>query len=77
METLRLAGLNPDRVQRVIYVGGSSLMSMVSDTMKTQFHGAQHSFTEVFTAVADGLAIASARHLPIARFLMAENSLAA
>lgn len=60
-ETLQMAGLNSNQVARVIYVGGSSLMSMVSETMTEQFHNAKHSFTEVFTAVADGLAIASAR----------------
>jgi hypothetical chaperone protein len=60
-ETVQMAGLRPDQVNRVIYVGGSSLMSMVQETMRTQFPDAAHSFTEVFTAVADGLAIASAR----------------
>ncbi|WP_299916977.1 Hsp70 family protein [uncultured Roseobacter sp.] len=59
-ETLQRAGKRPDQVDRVIYVGGSSLMSMISKTMKTQFAEARHSFTEVFTAVTDGLAIASA-----------------
>ena len=58
-ETLRLAGLAPSGVGKVVYVGGSSLMSMVSRTMKEQFPGAVHSFSEVFTAVADGLAIAA------------------
>lgn len=60
-ETLRIAGVNPDQVEQVIYVGGSSLLSMVSETMREQFAHARHSFTEVFTAVADGLAIVSAR----------------
>jgi hypothetical chaperone protein len=61
VETLRLAGLDAGDVQRVIYVGGSSLLTLVSDTMKAQFPAAEHSFTEVFTAVTDGLAIASGR----------------
>ncbi|SMX31114.1 Hsp70 family protein [Actibacterium lipolyticum] len=60
-ETLARAGLEIAQVNRVIYVGGSSLMSIVSDTMKVQFPDAQHSFTEVFTAVTNGLALASAR----------------
>lgn len=60
-ETLRRAGLDATHVQRVIYVGGSSLMSMVSDVMKAQFPDARHSFANVFTAVTDGLAIASAK----------------
>lgn len=56
-----MAGLTPEAVNRVIYVGGSSLMSLVPDAMKGLFPKADHSFTEVFTAVADGLAIAAAR----------------
>ncbi len=58
-ETLRIAGMDVAGVQKVVYVGGSSLMSMVSQTMKDQFPQADHAFSEVFTAVADGLAIAA------------------
>lgn len=58
-ETLRMADIDAGQVGQVIYVGGSSLMSMVSDTMRAQFPGAHHSFSEVFTAVTDGLAIAA------------------
>ena len=58
-ETLRIAGMDVAGVQKVIYVGGSSLMSMVSQTMKEQVPQAVHSFSDVFTAVADGLAIAA------------------
>lgn len=61
-ETLQMAGLDATRIDRVIYVGGSSLMSMVSDTLRAHFPGAQHSFTEVFTAVTNGLVLASARN---------------
>jgi hypothetical chaperone protein len=60
-ETLRVAGIDAGQVGQVIYVGGSSLMSMVSDTMRVQFPDAHHSFSEVFTAVTDGLAIAANR----------------
>ncbi len=42
-------------------MGGTSFLTLVSDTMKAQFLEAEHSFTEVFTAVTDGLAIASGR----------------
>jgi len=59
--TLAMANVAPDHVDRVIYVGGSSLMSMVSDTMTSRFPDAEHTFAEVFTAVADGLAIAAGR----------------
>ena len=58
-ETLRIAGLDVSSVEKVVYVGGSSLMALVSQTMKTQFPQAVHSYSEVFTAVADGLAIAA------------------
>lgn len=58
-ETLRIAGLDAAQVGKVVYVGGSSLMSLVSETMKSQFPQADHSFSEVFTAVANGLVIAA------------------
>jgi hypothetical chaperone protein len=67
-ETLRIAGLDTVHVEKVVYVGGSSLMSLVSQTMKDVFPQAAHSFSEVFTAVADGLAIAAGderRLLPV------------
>ncbi|MGJ8610755.1 MAG: Hsp70 family protein [Octadecabacter sp.] len=58
-ETLDLAGVEAEQVDRVIYVGGSSLMNMVTQTMNAHFPKAQHSFSEVFSAVADGLALSS------------------
>lgn len=58
-ETLRIAGLDVASVEKVVYVGGSSLMSLVSQVMKAQFPQALHVYSEVFTAVADGLAIAA------------------
>ena len=58
-ETLAIAGMEVACVEKVVYVGGSSLMSMVSQTMTEQFPQAVHSFSDVFTAVADGLAIAA------------------
>ena len=60
-ETLRKVDLSAKQVARVIYVGGSSLMTVVPDTMRAVFPDAEHSFSEVFTAVADGLAIAAQR----------------
>jgi len=61
LETVRMADLDPSQVERVIYVGGSSLMTMVSETMTALFPNAEHSFSEVFTAVTDGLALAAGR----------------
>ena len=58
-ETLRIAGVEAGAVTQVVYVGGSSLMTMVSGTLRQAFPAARHSVSEVFTAVADGLAIAA------------------
>lgn len=60
-ETLDFAGIDASQVDRVIYVGGSSLMTMVTQTINGCFPKAQHSFSEVFSAVADGLALSSKR----------------
>ncbi len=54
-DTLTMANINAQEVSRVVYVGGSSLMSFVPSTMKTLFPKAEHVFENVFTAVADGL----------------------
>jgi hypothetical chaperone protein len=59
-DTLAMAKCTPADIDRVIYVGGSSLLSVVSGTMKTVLPEAEHTFAEVFTAVADGLARATA-----------------
>lgn len=60
-ETLALAGVTAAQVERVTYVGGSSLLGAVAEEMRRRHPGAQHVFSEVFTAVADGLAIAAGR----------------
>ncbi|NDV00828.1 Hsp70 family protein [Pseudoroseicyclus tamaricis] len=60
-ETLRMAGVGPEAVTRVTYVGGSSLLAQVSETMREALPEAEHVFSEVFTAVAEGLAIAADR----------------
>ncbi len=60
-DTLQLAGLEATQIDRVIYVGGSSLMSVVSDTVRDCLPNARHSFSEVFTAVTEGLARATVR----------------
>ncbi|WP_270728320.1 Hsp70 family protein [Shimia sp. Alg240-R146] len=61
IDTLDIAGLKADKIDRVIYVGGSSLLTVVSDAVKTVTPNAAHSFSEVFTAVTDGLARATDR----------------
>lgn len=60
-ETLKRADITPYQVGTVVYVGGSSLMKTVSNTIKGIFPDAAQEQTAAFTAVADGLAIASAR----------------
>ncbi|MBR9863951.1 MAG: Hsp70 family protein [Rhodobacteraceae bacterium] len=60
-DTVKRAGLRYAQVDKVIYVGGSSLMSVVASAMKAEFPDATHSFSEVFTAVTDGLALAAGR----------------
>ena len=54
-----MAQLRAEQIDQVSYVGWASLMAMVTDTMNEAFPTARHSFAEVFTAVADGLALAA------------------
>ncbi|KAJ54825.1 molecular chaperone DnaK [Actibacterium mucosum KCTC 23349] len=60
-ETLRKGGVDADQVGRVILVGGSSLMGFVSDEMSALCPNAELLRSEAFTAVVDGLALATAR----------------
>lgn len=59
-ETLRGAGVSANQVASVIYVGGSSLMQVVKAAMTALMPEAKPQDTAALTAVADGLAIASA-----------------
>ncbi|WP_411643081.1 Hsp70 family protein [Loktanella agnita] len=64
VETLSMADIPADRIGKIVFVGGSSLLQVVRDVMGGLFpHAAQES-AEAFTAVADGLAIAASRDLP-------------
>lgn len=58
-QTLRLAGQSADDVTDVIFVGGSSLMTFVHDALHEALPAATHHTSPVFTAVVDGLAMAS------------------
>jgi hypothetical chaperone protein len=60
-ETVRMAGITPDRVATVILVGGASLMRSVGAGMQTLFPAARIARSEAFTAVVDGLALAAGR----------------
>lgn len=59
-ETLGLAGLRPEGVGSVILVGGSSLMRLVAEMARELLPGARLQRSEAFTAVIDGLALATA-----------------
>lgn len=61
LETLIAAGISPFALQTVVYVGGSSLMGMVSREIGALCPQARHEYGEAFTAVVDGLALASQR----------------
>ena len=59
-DTLAMAEVAPDRIGRVILVGGSSLMGFVGDEMQALCPKAALLRSEAFTAVVDGLALATA-----------------
>lgn len=59
-DTLALAGTAPGSVDHVVLVGGSSLMRIVSDVVGQVCPGVRVSRGEAFTAVVDGLALATA-----------------
>ena len=59
-ETLALAQVRPDQVASVVLVGGSSLMALVRDEMRAVCPMAEQRQAQAFTAVVDGLALATA-----------------
>lgn len=64
-ETLAMADISADRIGKVVFVGGSSLLHIVEDAMVSLFAQAELERAEAFTAVADGLAIAASRSQPL------------
>ncbi len=58
-ETLALGGIVPDRIAKIVFVGGSSLLQGVEGAMTQLFPQATLERSEAFTAVADGLALAA------------------
>lgn len=58
--TLMQANVTPDAVGTVVLVGGSSLMTMITETAREVCPGARQARAEAFTAVVDGLARATA-----------------
>lgn len=59
-ETLAKADCAPGDIERIVFVGGSSLMQAVQGTLTRILPDARQEMTEVFTAVVDGLAMAAA-----------------
>ena len=59
LETLVLADCSPAQVEKVVYVGGSSLLGSVRRAMTRVLPDAEPVDTEVFTAVVHGLALAA------------------
>ena len=60
-QTLTLAASKQGEITDVIFVGGSSLMIFVIDALAETFPDANFHTAAVFTAVVDGLAIATAK----------------
>ncbi|MEL6682494.1 MAG: Hsp70 family protein [Pseudomonadota bacterium] len=61
VETLAMADIPANRIGKVVFVGGSSLLHVIEKAMTELFPGAELERAEAFTAVADGLATAAAR----------------
>jgi hypothetical chaperone protein len=59
-DTLTAAGVTPDQIDTAILVGGSSLMHLVSDVLRDTCPKADLQTSDAFTAVVDGLALATA-----------------
>ncbi len=60
-ETLSRAAVSADQIDHIVYVGGSSLMGIVTQSASAIAPAARALRAEAFTAVVDGLAIASAK----------------
>lgn len=59
-DTAEMAGVAENAVDRVVFVGGSSLIGVLDRLMRVRFQNAGFEYSEVFTAVVDGLALATA-----------------
>ena len=58
--TMSQAEVRPDQVDRLIFVGGSSLMHVVEDALVPRFPSAELHRGAALTAIIDGLAVGSA-----------------
>jgi len=60
-ETIAKADVAPESIDRIVYVGGSSLLGVIQHRMEALLPEARPETSEVFTAVVDGLALAAGR----------------
>jgi hypothetical chaperone protein len=60
-ETIAKADVTPESIDRIVYVGGSSLLGVIQHRMEALLPEARPETSEVFTAVVDGLALAAGR----------------
>jgi len=61
LQAVRVAGLAPNDITRVVMVGGSSLMNVIENAIRTSLPNVQIDHSDAFTAIVDGLAIAASR----------------
>lgn len=61
LHTLDKANCDPKSVTKLIFVGGSSLMQIVEHSVAPHFEKATPLYDNAFTAIVDGLAMASAQ----------------
>jgi hypothetical chaperone protein len=61
LATFENTNSTPEQVDKVIFVGGSSLMQNVEKAIAPLFPNAELKYSNAFTAIVDGLAIASGR----------------
>lgn len=59
IDTMAQAGMDPEAVTKLIFVGGSSLMQVVETALTQRFPGAQVHRGAALTAIVEGLALAT------------------
>lgn len=58
-EAVAQAGVTPDQITRLVFVGGSSLMTVVQHALTSRFEGAKVHRGAALTGIVEGLALAS------------------
>ena len=60
-QCVSMSGVEPADLDRIVLVGGSSLLTAISDALAPEFPQARFERGNAFTAIIDGLALATAR----------------